>query len=81
MAQARKKKVAVYMSEEDYQWWSNRAWMARNSTSLFINDQLIAVRREIERAEALRNHPNQKRQPSLQPRSGSGGPIGDSIKK
>lgn len=81
MTQARNKKMAVWMTEEDYKWWTNRAWMAHTATSLFVNDQLMAMRKEIERADAMRNPNNQRKPPTLQPRSGNGGPNGGLTKK
>lgn len=53
MTNARNRKMAVWMTEEDYDFWTNRAWQARQSTSLFVNDQLIQMRRVLEKQDGV----------------------------
>lgn len=51
MANARNRKMAVWMTQDDYDFWTNRAWAARKSTSLFVNDQLMQMRKILEKQD------------------------------
>lgn len=83
MSQPRKRKMTVWVTDDDYKFWENIAWQNHSPMSLFVNDQLVMVRRKIEQEEKARmnqnqNHPmsNQKKQPTLQPRFGRDGNRG-----
>ena len=77
--EARKKKVAVYMEVNDAEWWSNRAWQAHQSTSVFLNDQLKQMKHVIQEQErkekqaAMENMAIVANRPSLKPYGGTQG--------
>ena len=45
--------MAVWMTQDDYDFWTNRAWMAHQATSLFVNDQLMQMRRVLEKQDGV----------------------------
>lgn len=53
MTNPRNKKMAVWMTQDDYDFWTNRAWMAHQATSLFVNDQLMQIRRVLEKQDGV----------------------------
>lgn len=53
MANPRNKKMAVWMTQDDYNFWADRAWAAHQATSLFVNDQLIQIRRVLEKQDGV----------------------------
>lgn len=68
--------MAVWITDEDYDWWMNRAWSNHQTLSVFVNDQLLQMRRVMEQQDAAMN--NQRKQGSSLPRSVSGGRNGGS---
>ena len=53
MTNSRNKKMAVWMTQNDYNFWADRAWVAHQSTSLFVNDQLMQMRRVLEKQDGV----------------------------
>ena len=51
MTNSRNKKMAVWMTQDDYNFWADRAWAAHQSTSLFVNDQLMQMRKILEKQD------------------------------
>ena len=41
------------MTQDEYDFWTNRAWMAHQATSLFVNDQLMQLRRVLEKQDGV----------------------------
>lgn len=82
MSQPRKRKMTVWVTDDDYKFWENIAWENHSPMSLFVNDQLVMVRRKIEQEKARSNQPvqtnmsNQRKPPTLQPRFGRDGNHG-----
>lgn len=84
MAHPRNKKMTIWISEDNYNFWSDLSWKNRQSMSLFVGDQLMMVRRKIEeqmRRDQQAQNQNQpisspQKRPSLQPRYGNDGNRG-----